>query len=181
MPEKGQHQSPVGVGEAISRIENYGLCEVLDRLFRLGHVVVGDALIYVGRGISGVEQDSLIEVVDGQVIMYADVVTDSMKRAIDETDRRRQMQQAYNKEHGITPQGIRKTVHDITERVKAIAETRPPYVVNGDIPKEDLRRLIKDLESQMKVASRNLEFEKAALLRDQIVDLRKVIADDILR
>ena len=69
MPEKGQHQSPVGVGEAISRIENYGLCEVLDRLFRLGHVVVGDALIYVGRGISGVEQDSLIEVVDGQVII----------------------------------------------------------------------------------------------------------------
>ena len=119
--------------------------------------------------------------VDGHVIMYADVVTDSMKRAIDETDRRRQLQQIYNKENGITPQGIRKTVHDITERVRAIAETRTPYVVNGDIPKEDLRRLIKDLESQMKVASRNLEFEKAALLRDQIVDLRKVIADDILR
>jgi excinuclease ABC subunit B len=115
--------------------------------------------------------------VDGRVIMYADVVTDSMHRAISETERRRDIQYAYNEENGITPEGIRKTVHDITERVKAIAETRSPYVVQGDMPKDDLLRLIKDLESQMKVAARNLEFEKAALLRDQIVDLRKVIAD----
>jgi excinuclease ABC subunit B len=115
--------------------------------------------------------------IDGHVIMYADVVTDSMRRAIDETDRRRRIQRAYNDEHGITPQGIRKAVHDITERVKAIAETRAPYVVNGDMPKDDLLRLIKDLESQMKAAARNLEFEKAALLRDQVVDLRKVIAE----
>ena len=116
--------------------------------------------------------------VDGLVIMYADRVTDSMQRAIDETERRRQIQHAYNVEHGFTPQGIRKTVHDITERVKAIAETRAEYVVQrGDLPKDDLLRLIKDLESQMKASSHNLEFEKAALLRDQIVDLRKVIAD----
>ena len=118
--------------------------------------------------------------VDGHVIMYADVMTDSMRRAIDETERRRQMQQVYNDEHGITPKGIQKTIHDITERVKAIAETRTPYVVQGDIPKDDLARLIKDLESQMKTASRNLEFEKAALLRDQIIDLRKVMAEDIV-
>ena len=114
--------------------------------------------------------------VDGRVIMYADVVTDSMKRAIDETERRRDIQQAYNAEHGITPQGIRKTVHSITERVRAIAETRTPYVVQDEMPKDDLVRLIKDLESQMKAAARDLEFEKAALLRDQIVDLRKVVA-----
>ena len=114
--------------------------------------------------------------VDGQVIMYADVVTDSMKRTIDETERRRSLQEAHNREHGITPQGIRKTVHDITERVKAIAETREPYAIEGELPKDDLVRLIKDLESQMKAAARNLEFEKAALLRDQIVDLRKVVA-----
>ena len=114
--------------------------------------------------------------VDGHVIMYADVITDSMRRAIDETDRRRAIQQAYNEEHGITPQGIRKTVHDITERVKAIAETRSPYITQGDLPKDDILRLIKDLESQMKTAARSLEFEKAALLRDQIVDLRKVVA-----
>ncbi len=115
--------------------------------------------------------------IDGRVIMYADVVTDSMKRAIDETERRRQIQDAYNKERGITPQGIRKTVHDITERIRSLAETRTPYVTKSDMPKNDLVRLIKDLESQMKVAARNLEFEKAALLRDQIVDLRKVVAD----
>ena len=129
-------------------------------------------------------QTSLIQTVgraarhfEGRVIMYADVVTDSMKRAIDETERRRAIQEAYNLEHGITPQSIKKTVHDITERVRAIAETSAPYVTNGEMPKDDLLRLIKDLESQMKSAARNLEFEKAALLRDQIVDLRKVVAD----
>ena len=115
--------------------------------------------------------------INGRVIMYADVMTDSMRRAIDETDRRRKLQEDYNLEHGITPQGIQKTVHDITERVKAVAETPAPYVVQGQIPKEDLLRLIKDLESQMKRASKDLEFEKAALLRDQIVDLRKVVVD----
>ena len=115
--------------------------------------------------------------VDGRVIMYADTVTDSMKRALDETDRRRRIQQDHNAANGITPQGIRKTIHDITERVKAIAESPAPYTVRGDMPKDDLVRLIKDLESQMKTAARNLEFEKAALLRDQIVDLRKVMAE----
>ena len=114
--------------------------------------------------------------VDGSVIMYADRVTDSMKQAIDETERRRAIQEAYNREHGITPQGIRKDVRDITERVKAVAEAATPYITHDDIPKDDLTRLIKDLESQMKSASRSLEFEKAALLRDQIIDLRKVLA-----
>ena len=115
--------------------------------------------------------------IDGRVIMYADVMTDSMKQSIGETERRRLIQQAYNEKHNITPQGIRKTVHDITERVRAIAETSANYAAqHGDLPKDELARLIKDLEAQMKTASRNLEFEKAALLRDQIVDLRKVIA-----
>ncbi len=114
--------------------------------------------------------------VDGHVVMYADRVTDSMKRAIDETERRREIQQVYNRENGITPQSIQKTVHDITERVKAISETRESYTVDSsDMPKDDILRLIKDLESQMKTAARSLEFEKAALLRDQITDLRKVV------
>ena len=117
--------------------------------------------------------------IDGQVIMYADRITDSMRRAIDETDRRRHLQEEYNAEHGITPQGIRKAVHDITERVMEIAETKTPYITPGDLPKEDILRLIKDLERQMKTASKNLEFEKAALLRDQITDLRKVMVEDI--
>ena len=114
--------------------------------------------------------------VDGHVIMYADRVTDSMKRAIDETERRREIQQVYNREHGITPQSIQKTIHDITERVRAIAETEATYAVDSsDMPKDDILRLIKDLESQMKTAAKSLEFEKAALLRDQITDLRKVM------
>ena len=115
--------------------------------------------------------------VEGHVIMYADVVTDSMKRTIDETERRRGIQEAHNRENGITPQGIHKTIHDITERVKAIAETRTPYITQSDLPKDDILRLIKDLQSQMKTAAKNLEFEKASLLRDQIVDLRKVVVD----
>ena len=113
--------------------------------------------------------------VDGSVIMYADKVTDSMKYAIDETYRRRTIQEAYNRENGITPQGIRKDIRDITERVRAVAETTTPYITHEDIPKDDLTRLVKDLEAQMKMASRALEFEKAALLRDQIIDLRKVL------
>ena len=113
---------------------------------------------------------------EGRVIMYADKVTDSMKNAIGETERRRALQEAHNREHGITPRGISKGVHDITERVKAVAEESAPYVTHGDIPKDDALRLIKDLESQMRAASRELEFEKAALLRDQIVDLRRVLA-----
>ena len=113
--------------------------------------------------------------IEGSVIMYADRVTDSMKNAIEETERRRRIQEAYNRERGITPQGIQKSVRDITERVKAVAEESAPYVTHGDLPKDDIMRLIKDLESQMKSASRALEFEKAALLRDQIVDLRKAM------
>ena len=110
--------------------------------------------------------------IDGHVIMYADTVTNSMTRAIEETQRRRQIQEAYNREYGITPQGIRKAIKDITERVRAVAETRTPYVA-APIAREDIARLIKELESQMKTAARNLEFEKAALLRDRIIELRK--------
>ena len=110
--------------------------------------------------------------IDGHVIMYADVTTNSMANAISETQRRRQIQEAYNREHNITPQGIRKAIRDITERVRAVAETRTRYMA-VPIAKEDIARLIKELESQMKTAARNLEFEKAALLRDRIIELRK--------
>ena len=116
--------------------------------------------------------------ISGHVIMYADTITDSMRRAIDETDRRRQIQEAYNREHGITPQGIQKAVKDITERVRSLAEERAPYVATTrELAKEDLLRLIKDLEKQMKEAARNLEFEKAALYRDEMLDLRKLLPE----
>ena len=111
--------------------------------------------------------------IEGHVIMYADTVTASMRRAIDETNRRRNIQLAYNQEHGITPQGIRKAIKGITDQLKAVAETRAPYTVDTAVPKDEIARLIKNLESQMKTAARNLEYEKAALIRDQIVDLRK--------
>jgi excinuclease ABC subunit B len=124
--------------------------------------------------------------VDGQVIMYADVMTRSMKAAIDETYRRRATQMAYNEEHGIVPRGIVKEIKDITERVKAVAEEQAGYSAGGsgkpgviaEIPRDELVRMIKELESQMKTAARDLEFEKAALLRDQIVELRRITQVD---
>ena len=109
---------------------------------------------------------------NAHVIMYADAITQSMQKAIEETGRRRQVQEAYNKEHGITPQGIRKAIKDITERVQAVAETRAPYTATS-ISKEEMAQLIRQLESQMKAAARNLEFEKAAMIRDRIIELRK--------
>ena len=115
--------------------------------------------------------------VSGRVIMYADRVTDSMRRAIDETERRRDIQAQFNREHGIEPEGIRKAIRDITDRVKQVAEEGPGYIT-GAIPKDEIARLIKDMEKQMKEAAKNLEFEKAALLRDRIVDLRRELVGD---
>jgi excinuclease ABC subunit B len=129
--------------------------------------------------------------VDGTVIMYADTMTRSIKAAIDETYRRRAIQIRYNEEHSITPRGIVKQVRDLTERVRAAAEERETYDagkpaasggVIADMPRDELARMVKDLESQMKASARNLEFEKAALLRDQILELRRIMeADPILR
>ncbi|MBA2521474.1 MAG: excinuclease ABC subunit UvrB [Chloroflexia bacterium] len=123
--------------------------------------------------------------VDGQVIMYADTMTRSMKAAIDETYRRRDIQMAHNEEHGIEPRGIVKEIKDLTDRVKAVAEERGEYRTDpggpgiiAEIPRDELARMVKDLESQMKTSARNLEFEKAALLRDQIVELRRIIEVD---
>ena len=115
--------------------------------------------------------------VEGQVVMYADKVTDSMRYAIDETNRRREIQQVHNDANAITPTSIVKEVRDITTRVRQVAETKTPYVTPASLPKNDLQRLVKDLEKQMKRAAKDLEFEKAALLRDQVVDLRKVLVD----
>jgi excinuclease ABC subunit B len=115
--------------------------------------------------------------VDGRVMMYADTMTESMRKAIGETDRRRRIQMSYNQEHGIQPEGIRKAIRDLTDRVRKVAEERAVYRT-GPIPKDEIARLIKDLESQMKKAAQNLEFERAALLRDQIVDLRRELVGD---
>ena len=126
--------------------------------------------------------------VEGQVIMYADNMTRSMNIAIDETYRRREIQIAHNKRHGIEPRGIVKEIRDLTDRVRAVAEESAEYSTNdsgpgviSEIPRDELTRMVKDLESQMKTAARDLEFEKAALLRDQIVELRRIIEVDPVR
>ena len=124
-------------------------------------------------------RDSLIQTmgraarhIDGHVVMYADTVTGSMQAALDEVYRRRKIQTAYNEAHGITPQGIKKAIKDISDRIVAVAEARAPYQVSK-LPKDEQLRLIKDLESQMKQVAKNLEFEKAALLRDRIIEMRR--------
>jgi len=111
---------------------------------------------------------------DGHVIMFADGVTESMRRAIDETYRRRQKQIAYNEAHDLVPIGIKKSIRDLSDSVRAVAESRTEYNVDElDLPREELARLIKDLENQMRTASKGLEFERAAELRDQIVGLKR--------
>ncbi len=120
--------------------------------------------------------------VDGTVIMYADRMTNSMKRAIDETDRRRAKQIAHNEKHGIQPVSIMKEVRDLTDqlsdKVGAIAEPKAEYKVDGaSLPKSEMKRLISQVEKGMKESAKNLEFEKAAILRDQLMGLRKTLAD----
>ncbi len=120
--------------------------------------------------------------VHGKVIMYADKMTNSMKSAIDETNRRRAKQVAYNEEHGIEPVSIIKAVRDLTDQlsVKAVAEPRAEYKVHGEarLNKSELERVIAELEKQMKEAARDLEFEKAAAFRDQIFELRGILAEE---
>ena len=116
--------------------------------------------------------------IEGAVVMYADRITDSMRRAIDETDRRRQIQHDYNTQHGVEPKGIFKDVKDITERVREIAGKSTDTKHDSDgISKEDLGNILEDLKKQMEQAAKELEFEKAALLRDQMRDIRKVISE----
>lgn len=120
--------------------------------------------------------------VNGKVIMYADKITDAMRDAIDETNRRRAKQVAYNQEHGIEPVSIIKAVRDLTDQVtaRAVAEPQAEYRVKGaaGLPKSEMERVIAELEKQMKEAAKNLEFEKAAVLRDQIYELRGILAEE---
>jgi excinuclease ABC subunit B len=115
---------------------------------------------------------------NGRVIMYADNMTDSMRRAIEETNRRRAIQVAYNEEHHITPSTIIKEIRDLTQSLRASAEPNAPLIAGTAIPKDETLRLIKDLETQMKTAAQNLEFEKAALLRDQVLELRRALREE---
>jgi excinuclease ABC subunit B len=112
--------------------------------------------------------------VDGKVIMYADNVTGSMKRAIDETERRRKIQLAFNREHGITPQTIRKAVADVIEATK-VAEEEVSYSVLEDVLEDpgNIDEILKKLEKEMREAAARLDFERAAALRDRIFGIKK--------
>ena len=183
-----------------SEIQTFERSEIL-RDLRLGvyNVVVGINLLREGLDLPEVSlvaildadkegflrsATSLIQTVgrasrhsDGHVIMYADVTTDSMKKAMDETDRRRIVQSAYNNQNGITPKGIQKSVKDITERIKKGNTEGVSYKTERKLMSPDeLFRVIKDLENQMKLSAKNLEFEKAAMLRDEILEIRQLLA-----
>ncbi|MDW8318704.1 MAG: excinuclease ABC subunit UvrB [Anaerolineae bacterium] len=128
--------------------------------------------------------------VEGKAILYADRITDSMRRAIEETNRRREKQRRYNEEHGIVPQSIVKSVRDLTQRLQlGVAEERVAYVA-GDggavrpappltaLPKSERARLIRELEKEMHKAAEELRFEEAAALRDQIIELRRSLLEE---
>jgi excinuclease ABC subunit B len=105
-------------------------------------------------------------------------MTGSMQRAIDETYRRRKIQIEYNELHGIQPRGIQKAIRDISNRVRAVAEQAAEYATDGKpaiMPKDEIARLVQDLEVQMRQAAKNLNFEEAAAIRDQVVDLKKML------
>ena len=120
---------------------------------------------------------------EGKVIMYADKITDAMQFALDETDRRRTKQTEHNQEHNIQPVSIIKAIRDITDQLSkehSVAESQGEYQTRDirDLPKSELGDIIGELEKKMKAEAGNLEFERAAAIRDQIYELREVLADD---
>jgi len=187
-----------------SEVETIERVEIL-RDLRLGvfDVVVGVNLLREGIDLPEVtlvaildadkegylrSEGSLIQVigraarhVEGRVIMYADRMTVSMKAAIEETERRRNLQLAFNKEHGIEPTTVVKAIREVGMRLAQVAQAEQIYersgrpIAAGEMPKDDLMRLIKDLEGQMKAAAKELQFEKAAALRDEVVELRGLL------
>jgi excinuclease ABC subunit B len=121
--------------------------------------------------------------IDGRVIMYADRITDSMRRAMDETSRRRAKQVKFNQEHGITPVSIHKAIRDLTDQMspQAVSEMKGEYKTgkHKDVTtRSELQKVISEMERQMKEAAKNLEFERAAALRDEMYELKSILADD---
>jgi excinuclease ABC subunit B len=194
------HELSIKVHYLHSEIQTFERIEIL-RDLRLGvyDVVVGINLLREGLDLPEVSLVAILDAdkegflrsdqaliqtigraarhVNGQVIMYADKMTDSMKRALEETNRRRKIQSEHNQEHHITPQGIVKEVRDLTERVRVAAESKAGYQTGGlgTMSKSEGQKVISELEKQMKEAATNWEFEKAALLRDQILEIRGML------
>jgi excinuclease ABC subunit B len=116
--------------------------------------------------------------VEGHVVMYADRITDSMRQAIDETERRRARQMAYNQEHGITPETIRKAVYALEIEEKDARADAVELMAGTGLPREDLLAMARDLEREMKRLARELQFEEAARVRDRIVAIRRQLAGE---
>jgi excinuclease ABC subunit B len=119
--------------------------------------------------------------IHGEVIMYGERITDAMKQAIDETNRRREIQVAYNAEHHIEPASVVKSVRDLTDRLARDAGAEEGGALRGKASKleqKELTRMIAELEKQMKAAAKELAFERAALLRDQVYELRAILAEE---
>ena len=115
---------------------------------------------------------------DGHVIMYADVITDSMRMAIDETERRRAIQEEYNREHNITPQTIKKAVRDLISISQNVAETEDKLMKDPEsMSREELEKLIGEIQKQMRKAAADLNFEAAAELRDKMIELKKSLEE----
>jgi excinuclease ABC subunit B len=114
--------------------------------------------------------------VDGRVVLYADHMTDSLERAIGETERRREIQLAYNKEHGITPQTIKKNIKDITEQLRTEHEETVASMlsIDADLYRKDPKKTIRNKQKQMEAAVKELDFETAALIRDEIRALEQI-------
>jgi len=180
-----------------SEIKTFERMQIL-RDLRLGvfHVLVGINLLREGLDLPEVSlvaildadkegflraERSLIQTIgraarnaNGRVIMYGDKMTDSMNKAITETNRRRAIQMAYNEKHGITPQTIQKKVRDVIEATK-VAEQKADYLADvkgAKMSKKDRMSLIERLEQEMKEAAKNLQFERAAELRDAILEMK---------
>jgi excinuclease ABC subunit B len=189
-----------------SEIETIERIEIL-RDLRLGvyDVVVGINLLREGLDLPEVSlvaildadkegflrsEGSLVQIIgraarhiEGSVIMYADRITRSMERAIGETNRRRSIQTNFNELHQITPRGIKKDVKSLSERIRSMSgvtegnDSKTTSIALADIPRDEALRLIKDLESQMRTAAKQLDFEKAAQLRDQIIEVRRAMLE----
>lgn len=115
---------------------------------------------------------------EGHVIMYADTITDSMRAALDETQRRREVQMAYNEEHGITPKTIQKAVRDLISVSRKVAASELQMEKDPEsMSEKELKKLIKELEKQMKKAAADLNFEAAAELRDKLIELKKTLQE----
>ncbi|HEV3406599.1 MAG TPA: UvrB/UvrC motif-containing protein, partial [Candidatus Dormibacteraeota bacterium] len=116
--------------------------------------------------------------IEGHVVMYADSITDSMRQALDETERRRAKQTAYNAEHGITPETVKKAIYALEINENDLQADAVEIMAGAGVPREDLLAIVRDLEKEMRRLSKELQFEDAARVRDRIIALRRRLSGE---